>query len=403
MKIEMSPAKRVLCLITIMLTNIAVMADLVIIPIISNLYQTFPDHVGYVNYIISGPMLIVVGSSLLATVLMKKLSKKVVIVTGGLIFSGGAVFGAAVSDPAFMAAMRTLVGVGQGLVNVVAVSLIADLYDDENVRARITGYYNASMSFVAILFSYLSGVIAQSSGWQSSFLCYWAAIPMLIMMFLFIPSIKQTDQTPAAAAASPKAAREPFGWRYWSMASSWFLLNVMFGATVLYYISPYIVENNLGDSAFTGLATSIKSIVGFIICLGFGAIYAGLKRQTNTICFLIAAASIFLMILFPSKFAAVVLATIAGCAYKVSFSYVYARGFQIVPASRRDDAVAVTTAIYGIGSFLSTYFASWLMGVMHVDRVTNMFIVPVVIFVLLAVFEVITAAKEKRELVAVPA
>jgi MFS family permease len=397
MKVEMSKPKQILCLIAIMLTNIAVMADLVIIPIISNLYRAYPEHMQVVNYIVSGPMLIVVGASLLATLLLRKFSKKAVIVTGGVLFTVGAVLGIALENVWYVAAMRTLAGIGMGFVNVVAVGLIADIYEDESVRAKMTGYYNASMSFFGMVFSYASGILARNDGWQASFKCYWSAFPMLIMLIIFVPSIRKSDEPEIKTRKTQKEAKAPFGWRYWSMAVSWLIMNIIFGATVLYFLSMYIVENNLGDSSFTGLAASVKSIVGLLAGVVFGFIYSKLKRQTNTICCLVSAVCLIIMIAAPSVVSVLVAGTIAGCAYKVAFSYEYVHGFEIVPPSRIDDAVAVTTAVYGIGSFASTYFGTWLMGVMRTDRATQTWIVPVIIFVALGVVEIITSRIEKKE------
>jgi MFS family permease len=386
-----------------MLTNIAVMADLVIIPIISNLYRQFPGREGYVNYIISGPMLVIVLVSLAAPALFRRLGKRAVIIGGGVVFAAGALFGAARTDPLYMAMMRTLVGVGQGVVNVAAVSLIADLYDDEMVRAKITGWYNAGLSLAAILLSYFAGAIAEAGRWQDAFKCYYAAVPMVIMLILFIPgggaAVKAPEPGPAGAGepGSPKRkSKEPLGGRYWWMAACWLLINILFGASVLYYISPYIVQNNLGDSEFTGFATSVKSVLGFVICLGFGVVYSALKRRTNAVCLFGAAICLAVMTAWPSRFAALVLASVAGCGYKLAFSYAYAHGFSIVPAARRDDAVAVTTAVYGIGSFASTYFATFAMRALNTDRVTTMFVVPIVAIVALAVADLVVSLREGR-------
>ena len=181
------------------------------------------------------------------------------------------------------------------------------------------------------------------------------------------------------------------------MSAVWLIMNIVFGATVLYYISPYIVENGIGDSAFTGLATAVKQLVGFLLGMAFGFFYSKLKRNINIINCLVAAVFILLMILLPSKFSAIVLGTIAGCAYKIAFAYVYANGFKIVPASRINDAVAISTAVYGIGSFLSTYFATWVMMIMKAEKFTQTWIVTVVIFALLAVVEIFATVKEKRQ------
>lgn len=394
MRVEMSKTKRTLCLVALMLTNLAVMADLVIIPIISTFYQNYGDHMNLVNFIVSGPALIIVVTSLLAGWMSKRMDKKIVLLIGAVLFTIGAVFGAMVDNPWYVAVMRSLVGIGAGFEQVVAVALIADVYEDANERAKMTGYYNATMSFVGIAYSYLAGVLALN-GWQNAFKCYWAAIPMLVFIVLFVPSVKPGEG--AAAAAKTTGEKEGLGIRFILLQVSWFIANLLFGATVLYYVSSYIYENNLGDSAFAGTATSVKQIVGFVLCLFFGVIYSKLKRHTITVSYIIAGITLLILAAAPSKFGAVVVATICGCMYKLVFSYMYAHGFTMVPASRIDDSVAITTAVYGIGTFFSTYFATFLMNVMGTDRVTETWYIVAVLFAVLAVLEIGLTVSEKKK------
>ena len=75
----------------------------------------------------------------------------------------------------------------------------------------------------------------------------------------------------------------------------------------------------------------------------------------------------------------------------------YAHGFSLVPASRIDDSVGITTAVYGIGTFFSTYFATWLMSVMHTDRATETWMVAAVTFAVLGVVEIVLGVSEKKE------
>ena len=121
MRVEMSKTKRTLCLVALMLTNLAVMADLVIIPIISTFYQNYGDHMNLVNFIVSGPALIIVVTSLLAGWMSKHVDKKIVLLIGAVLFTIGAVFGAAIDNPWYVAVMRSLVGIGAGFEQVVAV------------------------------------------------------------------------------------------------------------------------------------------------------------------------------------------------------------------------------------------------------------------------------------------
>ncbi len=395
MKLEMTKTKRVLCLIALMLTNLAVMADLVIIPVISDLYTAYGDQMNAVNYVVSGPALIIVVTSLLATVLCRKLDKKIVIVLGGLFFTVGSICGVLVDNIWYMCFMRTLVGIGSGIVQVVAVSMIADIYEDADQRAKITGYYNATMSFVGIAYSYFAGILAVGGNWKNVFNLYWLAVPMMIFLVLFVPSIRPAAET--AKEEGKGAAKEKMGASFWQLQIFWFLANLLFGATVLYYVAVYIAENSLGDSSFSGMATSVKQLVGFLLCFGFGVIYKKLKRNTITVTYLLAAVTLVWLIFAPSKFAAVVIATVCGCCYKIAFSFAYAHGFAIVPASRTEDATAITTAVYGIGTFCSTYFASLLLKIMHTDSYTKTWIIPAVIFAVMGVVELILSLADKKK------
>lgn len=393
-KLEMTKTKRVLCLIALMLTNLAVMADLVIIPIISDLYAAYGEQMNAVNYVVSGPALVIVVTSLLATVLCRKLDKKVVIILGGLFFAVGSVCGVFADNIWYMCLMRTLVGVGSGIVQVVAVSMIADIYEDADMRAKITGYYNATMSFVGIAYSYFAGILAAGGNWKRVFNLYWLAIPMMIFLMLFVPSIRPAAETTAAGKG---AVKEKMGAAFWQLQIFWFLANLLFGATVLYYVAVYIAENGLGNAGFSGMATSVKQLVGFLLCFGFGFIYKKLKRNTITVAYLLAAVTLIWLVFAPSKFAAVVVATICGCCYKIAFSFAYAHGFALVPASRTEDATAITTAVYGIGTFSSTYFASLLLKVMHTDSYTKTWIIPAVLFAVMGLIELIQSLADRKK------
>jgi len=396
MHLEMSKSKRILALIAVMSTSVAVMADLVLIPVIKLLYMAFPNDMEAVNYIVSGDMLIIVLASLATGALLKKMNKKTLIVIGGIIFAIGSIAGVLIEDPLYMCIMRTLVGIGAGVTNVVAVALIADLYDDDQQRAKITGYYNAALSFVGVIFSFVAGIVAENSTWESVFSIYWVAVPMVILLILFIPSIKP-GEAEKAEAKKASGEKEKLGWRFWWMQLCWFVVNVVMCSTFLYYLSSYVMENDLGGAAFAGTAASVKSIAGFLICLIFGIIYKKFGRKVMPGCLIIAALSMVLMVLFPSQVIAILFATIGGCAYKIAFSYAYAHGFSIVPASRIDESVSITTAVYGIGSFLSTYYATWLLQVMNVEVVTPTWMISAAIMVVFAVIEFIVMAKEKKE------
>ncbi|HMM06464.1 MAG TPA: MFS transporter [Clostridiales bacterium] len=396
---EITKTKRLLALTAIFASTIVVMADLVITPVIGLIYGYYPDHVSAVNFIVSGPMLVLVIASLLTPLLFKVMDKKLVFIIGSAIFTVGAIFGVAVDHPLYICFTRALVGVGEGIVNVVGITYIAELYQEQKDRSRITGFYNAALSVAGMVLSYVAGMLAADGVWLQVYKIYWIAIPMLLLVIFLIPSVKPVKKASAAADSEKKVKqkKDQLGWKYWFMTVCWFVINVVLGASILYYLSLYIFENGLGDSTFSGLCIAVKSICGILICIGFGWIMNRCKRYTSTISYAVAAVTLIAMVIMPSKFMALVIGTICGLTYKILFSYNYAHGFEIVPASRTDDAVSITTAVYGVGSFLCTYFATWLMTVMKTDMVTPTWYVIAAIVGVVLVADIIAIAVEKKQ------
>lgn len=394
MSTQLSKTKRILAIAAIFFSTLAVMADLVITPVIGMIYGYYPENMGAVNYIVSGPMLVLVIASLVTPYLTRHLDKKLVFVGATVIFSIGSIFGVVVDNPLYICFTRTLVGIGEGVINTVGMSYIADLYADPKDRNRISGYYNAAQSLAGMVLSYVAGSLAASGVWLDVYKLYWMAIPMLVLVIFFVPSVK--PQKESTQKKQEKTKKEPMGWRYWFMSACFMIMNITLGATVLYYLSSYIFEHNLGDSSFTGLATAVKSVFGILVGLSYGWIVSKCGRYTSTVSYITYALTLVILILFPSKFVALVIGTICGLTYKVLMSYNYAHGFAIVPASRIDDASSITTAVYGVGSFACTYFATWLMGAMHTDLMTPTWWVSVAITAVVVVADLVVAAKEKK-------
>ena len=400
MEDKLTNRKRILALIAIFASAVIVMADLAITPVIGMIYGAYPDNMSAVNYIVSGPMLVVVVVSLLTPLLFKYIDKKIVFVVASVIFAIGAIGGVVVSNPGFICFTRTLVGIGEGAVNVVGVAYIADLYEDANVRSKISGYYNSALSLAGMVLSYVAGWLATDGNWTSVYKIYWIAIPIVLLIIFFIPSIKPSADAAALAeekkskAAGPK---QPLGWRFWFMNVCWFIMNVTLGASILYYLSSYIFEFGIGDSAFSGTATAVKSVCGILIGLVYGAIAGKLKRFTPIATYAAAILGLFIMLKAPSTWVVLIIGTITGLTYKVWFSYSYGHGWEIVPESRTDDAVSISTAVYGLGSFVCTYFATWVMKLFSTDSVVPVWNVCIVIIAVVLVADLIAIGIEKKQ------
>lgn len=391
MRIEMSKTKRILFYIAIMLTNVAIMGELVITPIIYNFYEEFAYNMAGVNFIVSGPPLIMVVASLIASKLCSKTTKKNIIIIGCAFFTVGAVFGAVNLSIPFMIAMRVLVGIGEGFVNVAAMAMIAEVYVDEQKRSTFMGIYNAIMAAMGALMSACAGMIAES-GWVNAFKVYWIAIPMLITAILFLPSIKLNEEI----QNKTNIKKEPLGKAYMLMMVSYVLFNLAY-AMITYYVSTYVQEHSLGTSSFTGIMTAMGTVGSTVICMGFGFIYQKLSSKTAVLAQIMGAVSVAIFLFAPGKVTAIAAMVIIGAAYGVLFSYAYAHGAAIVPVSRIDDAMGYATIGYSLPMFCSTYLVTFLMNnVFHTDKITLVWSVALGIYVFCIIFCIITSMGHKK-------
>ena len=72
------------------------------------------------------------------------------------------------------------------IAQVCAISIISDHWSDEEQRASMVGYYNAAQAAAGAIMSFVSGNLA-ASGWTAAYHTYWIAVPVLVMVALFIP------------------------------------------------------------------------------------------------------------------------------------------------------------------------------------------------------------------------
>lgn len=393
MTLEMSKTKRILFYIAIMLSNIAVMGEQVIQPITYNFYNAFPDSPGAVNMILSIPLIMMVVFSIIAGWMCSYFNKKHLLIFGGILFAIGSIFGLQVKTLPYIIFMRAVTGIGEAFVTTVAIVFIGDVYGDEGARARFLGIYNAVMALIGVVMSQAAGILAVSQ-WEKSFWVYWSAVPMLIAMILFLPGIRKTEDE---AEGTARKAKEPFGRAFWVMAFDYLIYNIAYGC-IAYFISLYIVENGIGNEAFSGTYIAMTTAGSAVTCMIFGfLLYKYLGNKTAVLAYGMAAAAIALHIFIPVKAAAVVAALLIGSSYGNVFSFGFAYAPAVVPKSRADEATGIASALTVGPWFISTYLMTWLMNsVFKTELVTPCLVVPLVMCLFVFVVELIFTGKYKK-------
>lgn len=200
---NISKGKQFLMIAALLSANIAVMGDNALYPIIANLYGAYPEQIGLVNYVVSGPLMVIFVVSLFASRLFPYFSKKTIMIAGGILFAVSSMFGVAVDSIYYIMVMCTLYGVAITLVNVAAVALIAEIYVDEEKRNWMMGFFNGAMAIFRTIAGLCSGALG-ATDWKGAYRYYYISIPMVLLFALFLPNMgsgKEKQEGDSAAQA----------------------------------------------------------------------------------------------------------------------------------------------------------------------------------------------------------
>lgn len=396
MNIKSEKLRNTLLMLSLILSTMAVMGDMVVIPVAGNIFETYADvNVAVLNFFLSGPVLIGAVSGLVAGKLMQYISKKKLLIVAFGIFSIGAIFGNAIHSAYYMVGMRMLVGIGIGMVGVIAMAIIADVFVDENKRSTMMGIFNGGMAAVGAILGAVSGVVA-TMGWETVFSIYLVTIPVLIMILLFVPADKLSATSSEAYGSEVGSVEEKLPWgKVLSLAGSVLIYNIVY-CIVFYQISMIVIEKGIGDVALIGTLSALGTVGSFLASFSFGSYYKVLKRVTPVIGYSVMALSYGILYFSTSSVLAMVACTLMGATFGMGMSYFFMHCTMIVPESKIPMSIAVTNFAMSIGGFLSVYVATMLQSLTGAATITE--IMPVLIGTLAvgAVISAVLTIKDKK-------
>ncbi|EHI70816.1 MULTISPECIES: MFS transporter [Streptococcus] len=178
--------------ISILSLSLVLVSVFAITPISHDMYDYYSLPLSVIEILVSLPSLTIMLVLIISPLLTKILSEQTIITTGLIITALSGAFPVLIQSYPLVFASRVLLGIGIGLVNIKAISLIGERYDGE-VRQRLFGYRGGVEVFGSAFLTFLAGQLADFD-WSYSFLVYSCALIILLLyVFLFpVPLILAT-------------------------------------------------------------------------------------------------------------------------------------------------------------------------------------------------------------------
>ncbi|GDZ84359.1 MFS transporter [Leuconostoc citreum] len=184
-----------------------------------------------------------------------------------------------INDYVIVFISRLLLGVGVGLFNNLAYSLIMAVYEGEE-RQTMLGFQSAVGTVGNALASFVVGLLI-SNGWQVAFNVNWLFVIPLVLFGLFATKIDQFTNPVVTETGDtvPIKAKETT-----NMAVVGYVLLIAtffaFYFGLLLKLAGFLVEQHLGTAAVAATQLSVMSLIGLLPSLLYGQIYKHLRRLT---------------------------------------------------------------------------------------------------------------------------
>ncbi len=246
------------------------MASLGITPSIALIMEAFPESSATeVQQLTAIPNLMAIVTALAFSVVANKIPRKIVALAGPLFVAVGGLLPYFMGNSlAFLLVCSGIVGLGVGCVTNITQVLITELISPEK-RQEAMAQNVIFVNIGAIMMTMGGGMLA-AGGWKNNYLVYAVAIPVLILVLMFIPFYQPAIMEDAApgkdAGPKPSLGIKPF-----LVAGCILVTNLVYSAFAN-NASILIIGNGIGDSSAVGLVNSVATIGGMIAGVILGKI-----------------------------------------------------------------------------------------------------------------------------------
>lgn len=336
-------------------------------PILAEVGKFFPDAGdSAIQIVLTLINLTTLPAMILEPMLEPRITKRDIAIIGtALMLIGGLMPQVLNSQLWMLYAASVVIGIGLSFVVVTSSSLISDYFTGLD-KSRVMGFQSIFVSIGGTIIAKGSGLLTAMAGWKRGYLVFLIALPIIIIIFLTVPKGKTTPQAKKGESSGISGSMIYFG--------ALCLITGIFVATFNTNIAMYIDRKGIGDASTAGTVASIMQVVGIIGGLILGFVVKTFKRFTIGASILVMAAGTALVGLTTSFPMICVGAVLVGIGFAIRNPGAVTFGANMVPAAQASLAIAIISATYNVGNFISAYIVNPLANMLGGD-IANRFIV----------------------------
>ena len=351
-------------------------------PILAEVGKSFPEASdSAIQIVLTLINLTTLPMMLIEPLLEPKMTKRDIAVLGTVLMLIGGFMPQFLNAQLWMLyAASVVIGAGLSLVVVVSSSLISDYFTGID-KSRMMGFQSIFVSIGGAIIAKGSGLFTAMAGWHRGYLVFLICIPIIIIVLLTVPKgevVQQAEKTKAGISGSMVY----FG--------ALCLITGIFVATFNTNIAMYIDRNGIGDASTAGTVSSIMQVVGIIGGLVLGNTVKIFKRFTIGAAIILMAIGTAMVGFSTSLPVICVGAVVVGFGFAIRNPGAVTFAANMVPAAQASLAIAIVSATYNVGNFISAYIVNAMASVMG-DDIANRFIISAIALAIIGIIACVKA------------
>lgn len=324
------------------------------LPAMKAYFSQFGYSAGQVELLVSLPAFAVVAMLFLNSVIERWMSERQMIVTGLLLFSTSGLLPLVVQDYPLIFLSRLLFGLGTGMINAKAISIISERYSG-NDKTRMLGYRGSAEVVGSAILTFIVGQLLPL-GWPAIFAVYGGGYLILLLYILFVPYPKEKKQASLKEKKKGSARLRPPQWRFSLMLAVIAGIIICFNSIISLRVPDIIVDARMGTATTAGTVLSLMQLTGIVAGVGFASLTHVFKKNLLMImCFGFGLA--LALIGLSGQLWSLVLGTLlAGFTYSTGVTSIFYHLSEKIPTNLLNLATSLVLIGCNLGSALSSFF-----------------------------------------------
>ena len=364
----------ILSLSLVLITSFSISSAL---PAMFDYYQGYST--GQVELLVSLPSFGIMAMLLLNGVLERLFPERLQLTLGLLILSISGTAPFWYQGYYFVFATRLLFGIGVGMLNAKAISIISERYHGKT-RIQMLGFRGSAEVVGASILTLAVGQLL-AFGWTATFLAYAAGLVVLVLFLLFVPynkeEVHESKQKPEEVVRLTRSMKQLIFFLAIGAA-----VIVCTNTAITFRIPSFMIEAGFGDAQLSSLVLSAMQLIGILAGISFSFLISAFKEKLLLVAGVTFGIGQIIIALSPSLWVVVAGSVLGGFAYSIALTTVFQLISERIPAKLLNKATSYAVLGCSFGASLTPFVLSGIGLVTTDGRMT---------FVILGAWMIVTS------------